>query len=282
MPPTLLTGYSAREVASLLGVEPDRVRYFVRAGLVRPQRGARGEHRFTFQDLVLLRAAQGLLAAGVQPRRVRRALVQLQAQLPRGRSLSALRITAEGGKVVAHAGEHAWNPESGQGVLDFEVSALAEKAAPLAPRLVRDAVRAEGALDADDWFALGCEVEATSADEAARCYGRALELEPQHHDALLNLGRLLHEAGKLREAEACYRHALTLAPGDGVAAYNLGVALQDQGALEGAAEAYRLALDADGDNADACYNLAGVLEQLGRGGEAIRWLKEYRRLVAAR
>jgi tetratricopeptide (TPR) repeat protein len=75
---------------------------------------------------------------------------------------------------------------------------------------------------------------------------------------------------------------LALAPGDGVAAYNLGVALEDQERLEEAADAYRTALAADPDNADACYNLAGVSERLARVGEALRWLKEYRRLVLAR
>jgi tetratricopeptide (TPR) repeat protein len=167
-------------------------------------------------------------------------------------------------------------------VLDFDVATLAAAAAPLAPRLVRDATSAQGELTADDWFEVGCEVEAVSPGEAARCYRRALELDARHHDALLNLGRLLHEAGELVEAESCYRRVLALAPGSAVAAYNLGVALEDQGRLEPAADAYRQAFAVDPGNADACYNLAGVYERLGLGGEAVRWLKEYRRLLAAR
>src|SRR5258706_13454339 len=112
--------------------------------------------------MVLLRAAQGLLAAGVSLGRVRRALSLLPAQLPGGRWLSAVRITAEGGEVVVREGGRRWNPVSGQGLLDFEVSALALAAAPLAPRLVRQAVVREAAgpdaaLSADDWFHLGCE-----------------------------------------------------------------------------------------------------------------------------
>jgi tetratricopeptide (TPR) repeat protein len=265
-------------VATVLGVPTDRVRYFVRAGLLAPRRGPRRELRFSFQDLVLLRAAQGLLASGVSTRRVRRALAQLPAQLPRGRSLSAVRITAEGGKVVVHEGSRSWNPESGQGVLDFEVALLAEAAAPLAPRLVREAAGPDGALSADDWFHVGCELETTSPAEASGVYRRALALDPHHQDALLNLGRLLHEAGELVEAESCYRRVLALAPGEPVAAYNLGVALEDRGRLAEAAEAYERALSADPANADACYNLAGVYERLGHGGDAVRWLKEYRRL----
>jgi tetratricopeptide (TPR) repeat protein len=274
-------------VATLLGVTTARVGYFVRAELVDPRRGPRGEYRFTFQELVLLRAAQGLLSAGVALRRVRRALAQLPAQLPRGRSLSGVRITAEGGEIVVREGGKQWNPESGQRLLDFEVATLAAAAAPLASRLVRQAVVREAAgpdaaLSADDWFQLGCELEATSPAEAAGVYRRALVLDPRHQDALLNLGRLQHEAGELREAEACYRRVLAITPHDPVAAYNLGVALEDRGRLPEAAEAYESALAADPQNADACYNLAGVCERLGRSPEAVRWLKEYRRLRSGR
>ncbi len=286
MSPPRSLGYSAREVATVLGVPVARVRYLVRAGLLAPRRGAAGEYRFTFQELVLLRAAQGLLDSGVSLRRVRRALELLPAQLPRGRSLSAVRITAEGGEVVVREGGRRWNPESGQGLLDLDVARLAAAAAPLAPRLVRQAVVHEasgpdGALSADDWFLLGCELEATSPAEAAGVYRRALVLDAGHQDALLNLGRLQHEAGELREAEACYRRVLALAPGEPVAAYNLGVALEDRGRLAEAAEAYEAALARDPTNADACVNLAGVYERLGRGGEAVRWLKEARRLRGA-
>lgn len=273
------SGYTAREAANLLGVGLARIHSFVRSGLVAPRRGRRGEYRLSFQDLVVLRAAKGLLDAGVSLRRVQRALAHLPAQLPRGRSLSAVRITARGGGVVVQAGERSWNPESGQALLDFEVAELAQAAAPLAPRLVRDAGEPQGPASADDWFRLACELEPTAPTEAIGVYRRVLALEPAHQDAQLNLGRLLHEAGRLADAEACYRAALAAAPGDAVAAYNLGVALEDQGRLAEAAQAYRTALAADPDNADACYNLAGVCERLGEVGEALRWLKEYRRLT---
>jgi tetratricopeptide (TPR) repeat protein len=278
MSPRPLSGYTAREVANLLDVAPERIHYFVRSGLLAPLRGRQGEYRLSFQDLVVLRAAKGLLDAGVSLRRVRRALAHLPAQLPRGRSLSAVRITAEGGEVVVRTGNRSWNPESGQALLDFEVAELAQAAAPLAPRLVRDAAAPQVSLGAEDWFRLACELEPTAPEEAIGVYRRVLAAEPGHQDALLNLGRLLHEAGQVAEAEACYRAALGIAPGDPVAAYNLGVALEDQGLLAEAAEAYHAALATEPDNADACYNLAFVYERLGQAGDALRWLKEYRRL----
>ena len=67
-------GYSTKDVANLLGLSVEQVRSYVRAGFLSPRQGPRGEYSFSFQDLVLLRTAKGLLAARVPRRRVRIAL----------------------------------------------------------------------------------------------------------------------------------------------------------------------------------------------------------------
>ena len=56
----------------MLDLSVGQVRSYARSGLVDPQRGDRGEYRFDFQDLVLLRTAKGLLSRRIPPRRVRR------------------------------------------------------------------------------------------------------------------------------------------------------------------------------------------------------------------
>ena len=53
-----MTGYTTHEVAELLGVPDASVRSWVRAGILEPERGARSEYRFSFRDLVLLKAGQ--------------------------------------------------------------------------------------------------------------------------------------------------------------------------------------------------------------------------------
>ena len=58
--------YNARNVAKLLDLSVGQVRSYARSGLLRPERGPRGEYRFSFQDLVLLRTAKGLLDARVR------------------------------------------------------------------------------------------------------------------------------------------------------------------------------------------------------------------------
>lgn len=301
-------GYSTRDVAALLGLSPEQVRAYVRAGVLAPRQGARGEYLFSFQDLILLRAAKGLLAAQIPHRRIVSALENLQKQLPAGRPLTGVRITAEGHQVVVRDGGEVWNPDSGQKLLDFGIDDLRREAANLAERAERaeqaerEASRraafpgdrtAEEELpeqrmepqDAEGWFIRGEDLEPEDAAEALAAYRRALELDPGHADAHLNLGRLLHDKGDAAAAETHYRQALEVRPGpvtEATAAYNLGVALQDLERLSEAAEAYETALRADPGLADAHFNVAGVYELLGQGKSALRHLKAYRSLIQKR
>src|SRR5437879_3296030 len=157
-----MSGYAAREVAKMLGLSVGQVRAYVRAGFLEPTRGPRGELRFSFQDLVLLRTAQGLVSARIAPRRVRSALRKLKDQLPEGRPLRGVHIRAEGDRIVVGDGRASWSPESGQELCDFGAQELARKVAPLR-------LRARGG-DAADWYERGCDVEASAPDEARGAY----------------------------------------------------------------------------------------------------------------
>lgn len=281
-------GYATRDVAALLGLSAAQVRSYIRDGFLSPAQGPRGEYRFSFQDLILLRTAKGLSAANVPRRRIRLALQKLGEQLPDGRPLTGVRITAQGHQVVVRDGREAWNPESGQILLDFQVADLERQASSLARHGER-AERTERSErrrrpsepeTAEEWYLCGGELELEDdADAAMAAYGRALALDPAHPDAHLNLGRLLHERGRIEEAEGHYRAALAARPDEPTAAYNLGTALQDHGRLEEAAAAYETALAADPRFADAHFNLAGVYERLGRRQAAFRHLRTYRTLT---
>jgi tetratricopeptide (TPR) repeat protein len=255
-----------------------QVRAFARAGFLTPSRSARGELRFSFQDLVLLRAAKGLAAARIPHRRIRAALKRLRDQLPLGRPLSALRIAAEGDRIVVTDGETAWYPESDQVVLDFSVSEIASKAGPIA-RKRAEAARVKETLSAEEWYALGFDLEVTSPDEARDAYRRALELDPHHAGAHINLGRLLHEAGRLEDALGHYRLALQAHPDDSTAAFDLAIALEDVGRTNEAIHAYEQAIRSDPKLADAYFNLARLYEITGKRAAALRYLSKYRRLV---
>src|SRR5690606_17387791 len=90
----------------------------------------RGQLRFSFQDLAVLRTAGRLLEAGIGVRRVTRALSILRSQLPAGRPLSAVRLLVTGERVLVRDRLASWEPESGQGALDFDVQAVSATVAP--------------------------------------------------------------------------------------------------------------------------------------------------------
>jgi tetratricopeptide (TPR) repeat protein len=273
-----MTGYTTNEVAEVLGITPTQVRNFAKSGLLSPDRGESGELRFTFQDIVLLRTARELKGRNVSPRRIRQALSRLREQLPEGRPLSAVTVSASGDHVVVRDRDTVWEPETGQVAFDFSVRELATKVEPFAERLARE--QEEEGMDADGWYDLGWELEAVSLQEAADAYERALGLRPDHVEARVNLGRLRHEAGDPAAAEAEYRHALEQDPESALATFNLGVALEDQNRLEEAARAYAHAVELDGELAEAHFNLARLRERAGDAQAALRHLSEYKRLTS--
>jgi tetratricopeptide (TPR) repeat protein len=268
------SGFSTREVATLLGLSVPQVMAYVRAGVVAPKAGRKGEHRFALPDVVILRTAKGLADRIPEPK-LRRALRALKEQLPPGRPLSAVRITVHGDQVVVRDGPSAWNPVSGQRVLDFEVAELASKVAPLVRKQAKEAHEVPDDLSADDWFELGYEMELSEPDQARDAYRRTLELNPDHVAARVNLGRLLHERKQYKLAEVHYRLALAVDPKNSTAHFNLGVALEDLGRLDEAATTYESAVEYDPAHADAHFNLAQLYERLGKKAAAIRHLKAY-------
>jgi tetratricopeptide (TPR) repeat protein len=138
---------------------------------------------------------------------------------------------------------------------------------------------AQSESTADDWYNAGVDLESVAADQAAAAYAKALELDPAHADALVNLGRLLHEGGDMVEAENRYRAAASADPDSGRPRYNLGVLLEDLGRTQGAIEAYLDAIRVDPFLASAHFNVSRLLEASGRGAQALSHLADYKRLI---
>ncbi len=269
------TGYSSAEVAELLGVAPSRIRSFVAAGFVQPVRSGR-HFVFSFQDIVLLRTAKGLLDARIRPARINRALRRLRETLPDGQPLAGIAIQADGTRIVVRDGSQPFDPECGQTLFDFDVKELSAGVTPILERATKQSARETES--AEEWFEAGARFEMTSSANAETAYRRAIELDPRHVDAHVNLGRLLHEAGRLGEAEVHYREALESAPDDHVAWFNLGVLLEGQGKRKAALSAYQNALEQDADSIETHMQIAMLFEQLGQRADALRHLKIVRAL----
>ena len=78
----------------MLGLTPAQIRSYANKGFLTPERGERGELRFGFRDLIILRTAGELSAAHIPQRKVQRVLELLREQLPAGRTLTGVRIAA--------------------------------------------------------------------------------------------------------------------------------------------------------------------------------------------
>jgi len=270
--------FGTNEAARITGLGARRVRHCVRAGLLRPKRDRRGHLRFDFLDLLLLRTTRGLLESRVPSRRIVRVLRSLRRQIgdvPLGR----LSVYVDGDRVVAWDGETRWQPDSGQFLFNFSAGAVLRRAGQVA-QLPRQEPKKLPCLTADQWCDLAVEIEESAPLEARAAYHHALDIEPGHIGARINLGRLLYLDRNLVGAEAHFRSAAQHEPGCALAWYNLGVVLDDRAELEEARGCYERAIAEDPELADAHYNLSLLYERIGRRPDALRHLAAYKRLTA--
>ncbi len=273
-------GYTIFQVIRLTELDYEQVEAYVQAEFVSP-RQVDGTILFSFQDLLLLRTARRL-SNDAPARRVVDALARLRRQLPRERALTELAIEFNGREIIARESGTTWHPESGQIELDFYGQSPEVLPTPVSPLELPQSYGAPDqdpdVMDASVWFELGDELEDIAVDEARDAYRHALELDPSHIEARVNLARLLHEGGYVSIALAHYELAHKMCPQDPTPAFNLGVALQDLGRLADALVAYQSAIDAEPKFADAYYNASRLCELLDREHEALEYLKCYRSL----
>jgi tetratricopeptide (TPR) repeat protein len=268
--------FGIREVEKLLHLSRSAIHSLIKAGFVSPVRGQRKAYLFSFQDLIVLRTAQALTAAKVPTRRITRSLKALRRNLPEAMPLSGLAIGADGHRVIVKEGGSRWQAESGQYLLAFD----GDPAAGSMKVIERtEPSLANAPANAADWFEKGCALESDDAAAARSAYEHAIAADPAHLNAHVNLGILLHEAGRLEEAERLYRRALAACGDDALLWYNLGALLTDMDRKPEALQAYEQALKNNPRMADCHYNIALLCEALKRPKQAIRHMAQYRKLV---
>lgn len=271
--------YTVRSIQEMLGLSRGVISGLVGSGFVVPHRGKRNEYRFSFRDVVLLRTAVDLQAARIAPRKIVAALRKLRAELPAELPLTGLRITAVGNEVAVREGHSQWQAETGQLVMDFELSPAAGNVTFLQRRGSAAAPPAhDPGGDASVWFERGEALEASDPRGAERAYRQALTLAPGHAEASLNLGALLCEARRCEEAVALYDEAVGRHPDEPLLHFNRAIALEDQGRRAEALASYHASLRLAPDLADAHYNVARLHEALGDAKQAVRHFSAYRRL----
>ncbi|OYO29717.1 tetratricopeptide repeat protein [Janthinobacterium sp. PC23-8] len=119
--------------------------------------------------------------------------------------------------------------------------------------------------DAEVHYTIGHALSLSGkTDDAQAAFRLAIELKPNHLNALKDYASLLHERERYEEAVVHYRAASLLAPEDAAIACSLGAALQATGALDEALIAYRTVLDLMPDSASAHNNIGSVLQNQGQ------------------
>jgi tetratricopeptide (TPR) repeat protein len=281
--------YDTKDLERLFGLPASAVRALARAGNIQPVRRS-GRLHYSFHDLVVLRTASALRAAKISSQRINKTLQELRSALPEGSALNKISLTALGNRIAIREGQSLRESESGQYALALEI--VEEKgrlhvisrqdAAPTpASALASDngsefSTGVSISRSADEHYARALAIEDSNPQAAQKAYELCLKADPDYLEARINLGRLLHMAGRLAEAERVYRVG---AKTDPFIAFNLAVVLEDLKREPDAIIAYREALALDPQFADAHFNLARLYERAKDPKASLRHLLAYRRMM---
>jgi tetratricopeptide (TPR) repeat protein len=266
--------FSCAEVSRLLGVTPARLRTLDRSGVASPSGRRRGRRAYTFSDLIALRSAQTLLDRQVRLRDVTRAVAALRSSLPKvARPLQELRIVSDGQRVIVRSQDGAFEPLTGQMLLDLEVRALREDVV----RVLRPSAGRERSRTAYELYLRASQLDESplTMDEAERLYTEAVKLDPWLSIAYTNLGNIHFRRHDAQGAEALYRKGLEIDPKQPEAQYNLGYVMLERGEPEVAIPYFLGAIASDPKFADAHFNLAMALEQVGDSARARPYWQKY-------
>lgn len=108
--------FRAGDVVQIVRVSRRQLQYWAQTDLIRPSDRTPGGHgRYSFEDLVALKAAKRLIDAGVSVQRIRKSIGALRRLLPTVREpLAELVLVATGDVVLAFKNGAAFDALSGQ------------------------------------------------------------------------------------------------------------------------------------------------------------------------
>jgi tetratricopeptide (TPR) repeat protein len=107
-------------------------------------------------------------------------------------------------------------------------------------------------------------------EEAAVCYQKILETQPENFDALHLLGAIASQRKNHKTAIALIEQAITINPNNARAHYNLGVALQQLKQLDSAVISYDKALALQAHYPAAISNRNKAMEELGAAISSVK------------
>jgi DNA-binding transcriptional MerR regulator len=116
VPEAVKAQFKTREVVDLMDLSRRQLQYWAKTGLCEPSaRTPGGHHRYSFDDLVALKATKRLIDAGVSVQKIRKSVGALQSLLPQiDRPLSELVLVATGDVVLVFQENTVFEAVSGQ------------------------------------------------------------------------------------------------------------------------------------------------------------------------
>jgi tetratricopeptide (TPR) repeat protein len=260
--------YSTSQLTNLLNLSRDKLKSWIRSGLIQPVQTVDGLDYFNYAQVVSVKTLADLTQAGVKTEAIRRSLEQLRYWLPDvDEPLAQLDVLDRDGRLLLRV-EDALVEPSGQMLLDFD----SQKPEPVTLTIP------DSSKSAEDWFDLGCQHEDEGRwAQAAEAYRRALLAGGPDRDTSFNLANVLFAMGHKSQAIERYYQALELDKKFADAWVNLGLALTEQNCKLDARTAFEAALLVDPEHAETHYNLADLLEDLGRPEDARQHWQAYLR-----
>jgi tetratricopeptide (TPR) repeat protein len=269
--------YSIPQVAKIFGLTASRLRYWIQSGFLTPSLRRGGRYLYSFADLIQVKAAVELIAAGTPAAEVRRALISLRDQLPMTLPRGGLRIRGAGDHIAVSAAEHGEVGDPIAFACAFSTTSLAEQieaalgepapaaACEPAPEPIEErATEPHDQPSAFHCFAHACQAEEAGRDDLAEIfYERCLALEDGFAAVHTNLGNLYFRRGDGAAARRAYERALELEPEQIEARYNLGNLLDEDGETELAIAELRRVVARAPEFADAHFNLGVILARVG-------------------
>jgi tetratricopeptide (TPR) repeat protein len=265
----LVHRYSRADVLRILRITAQQLAGWEKAGLIA---GAQSGD-YSFFELLQLKKVRDLRAKRVRPAVIRASLDAMLKQVAGMENpLLEAGTFPSGARVVFRHHGSAVEPLAGQFVMDFGTRERVVVSAKI--RTLRSAETAA------ELFAKGVALEDSPATqtEAIDCYQRALELDPGHAPAHINLGTLFYNRQDYASAELHYRKAVEADPRYALAYFDLGNVLDETGRVQQAIEAYQSAIALAPTYADAHYNLALAFEKQKQPRRALRHWRAYVKL----
>jgi len=273
--------HTAAMLAELVGVSTAVIRRWQRRGWLEPAREVRRLAYFDFSEVATARRLQEVIAAGMTPAAIDKALTALARQLPHvQRPLAELSFVVHDKKLLVRQGDGLVEP-GGQFHFDFDANESGELSvgSEAAAAILAFTPRVTSATPDELLTAAGQLEEAGDTRAAAEMYRAALVAGGPKAETCFLLAELLYQMHDLPAARERYYMAIELDEDYVEARANLGCVLVELGELELAASAFEGAIAFHDDYADAHYHLARTLDALGRGDESLAHWREFLRLA---